>query len=130
MSLINKFILLFFKYGINRSINFLFNIFFWLNLLIKNKKIYIKYSNIDLIKIKVKINKKSFNTYFRRKTIKFINFFSILLINYKNILLSFIFLYKPKKSKINKLSNNFSTSEKNYIKNLNLIKIYKNVYNF
>ena len=86
--------------------------------------------NINIIKVKVKINKKSFNTYFKRFYNKFLNSFSIILFNFRNILISFIFIFKPKKinSSLFLTKYNYFTENKfNYKLNK---KYYINVYNF
>ena len=135
----NKFILIklsfiinfFFKYGLNISVFENYMNFFWINLFNKKKIFNIqKLTFFKLIKVRVQINKKSFNTFFRRQKNKFLNPFNLILFTFKNILVLFMFFFKPKKIHIN-----FSGFEYNkYIKNK---KIYfdrflpnNNVYTF
>lgn len=127
--ILNSFIKLFFQYGLGKNIFYSYSNFFYNNILKKffKKK---KFKSINIVKVKVKINKKSFNTYFKRSFNKFLNTFSLILFNFQNVLVSFIFLFKPKKVNINLFLQKFYYSLEKFFRSNFISKYTLNVYNF
>lgn len=109
MLILSSLIKLILKFGLNSNSSYFVNTLFWANFskffLIKNASLQ---QGFNLIKVKIKINKKSFNTYYKRSVIKFLHPSSVILINYKNCILAFIHFFKAKETEdLNKWGRDF-----------------------
>jgi len=98
ISIFKSFLIIFFKYGVSKYFRYKYDNFFWTNF--NSSSLFFKYNSLNsipTIKVKFKLNKKSFHTYQKHVTIKFLHSMFTIILNYKNYLVGFLFFFKPKK---------------------------------
>lgn len=131
MIVFKSFLIIFFKYGVGKYFRYKYDNFFWTNF--NSFNLFFKYNSLNLIptiKVKFKLNKKSFHTYQKKSIIKFLHPMSAIILNYKNCLIGFLFFFKPKKINYKEDDVTFFFIKIKTIKKNIKIKSVSKVYNF